>query len=262
MEGTLDGQRVLITGAACGIGAAAAARLAAAGARIAGVDVRPGAGLLCADVSDRAQARAVVDAAVRRLGGLDVLVNNAGIGAPQDAGAFPDDEAHWILQVNFFGAWNMTAAAMPHLLESCGHVVNIVSGLALVDFPFAAAYSASKRALEAYSNILRLEYEGRITVSTVYPGYVPTGIHRRATSLGAGLEGLARPETLDQAASAVARACAGRPERVALTRRSAVEYWFARHLPGLTARVLGRRLRAALAARPRPAFLRFPEVRS
>jgi len=251
---------VVLTGAAGGIGAAAADDLRAHGARVAGIDAAPVEGVLVADVTDAAQVREAMAAAAGGLGGIDVLVNCAGIGVPQDAGDFPDAEARRVVDVNFFGAWNATAAAMPELLASRGHVVNVLSGLAVVDLPFAAAYAASKRALEAYSNALRLEYAGRLTVSLLYPGYVRTAIHRRSVDLGVGLEGVVRAETVGEAAAAVVRCCAGRPRRAALTRRSAFEYWLARHWPRLVERAVAARVRSALATRRRPAFLRFPEV--
>src|SRR5262249_19897880 len=110
--------------------------------------------------------------------------------------------------VNFFDAWNATAAAMPELVAAGGHVVNVLSGLAVVDFPFAAAYSASKRALEAYSNALRIEYAGRVTVTALYPGYVRTAIHRRGAGAWPGRSpgGGPRPPS-------AARARAGRAGR-------------------------------------------------
>ena len=255
-QGRLAGRRIVLTGAAGGIGAAAVERMRAEGARVIGVDLRAGDGLLGADVTDPAQLREAMQAAAGAMGGIDTLVNNAGIGAPQDAGDFPDEEARRILDVNFFGAWNATAAALPYLLRARGHVVDVVSGLALVDLPFAAAYSASKRALDGYANVLRQEYAGRLTVTTVYPGYIRTPIHDRSAELGASLEGLVRAERVEDAAEALVVACVRRPRRLALTRRSAVEYWFARHLPDLVAGVVRRRARAALARRPRPVFLR------
>jgi NAD(P)-dependent dehydrogenase (short-subunit alcohol dehydrogenase family) len=257
----LDGRRIVLTGAAGDFGAAACEELRRCGAAVVGIDARAADGVLRADVTEAAEVREVMAAAGVRLGGIDTLVNCAGIGVPQDAGDFPDADAHRVMEVNFFGAWNATAAAMPLLLASGrGHVVNILSGLALVDFPYAAAYSASKRALDAYSNILRLEYPGRLTVTKLYPGYVRTAIHRRSIELNAGLEGLTRAETLSAAAAAMVRACAVRPRSGALTRRSAFEYWLSRHWPSLVERVLATRVRTALANRPRPTFLRYPEV--
>jgi short-subunit dehydrogenase len=257
----LDGRRIVLTGAAGDIGAAACEALRQRGGAVAGIDARGAGGVLRADVTDAGEIREAMTAAAQRLGGIDTLVNCAGVGLPQDAGDFPDADARRVMDVNFFGAWNATAAAMPQLLaHGRGHVVNVLSGLALVDFPYAAAYSASKRALDAYSNALRLEYAGRLTVTKVYPGYVRTAIHHRSIELNAGLEGLARAETVADAAAGIVRACAARPRSAALTRRSALEYWLSRHWPSLVERVLAARVRTELAGRPRPTFLRYPEV--
>ena len=254
-----DGLRILVTGAAGGIGTASSRLLASRGARVLGLALEAAPGILAADVTDRASVTAAVDAAARQLGGLDVLVNAAGIGLPQDAGDFPDAAARRVMEVNFFGAWNATAAALPHLLEGRGRVVNVASMLACVDLPYAAAYSASKRALDAWSSILRLEYGDRLSVTVVYPGYIRTGIHDLSREMGAGLEGMARAETVEQAAAGILAACTGSAERLALTRRSALELWLARHLPRLVRRAVQERAQRAFQTRPRPAFLR-PEA--
>jgi NAD(P)-dependent dehydrogenase (short-subunit alcohol dehydrogenase family) len=254
----LSGRRIVVTGAAGAIGVAAVARMRREGAVVVGIDLRAADGVVTADVADPAQAREAVSRAAALMGGIDTLVNNAGIGAPQDAGALPDAEARRIVDVNFFGAWNATAAAMPHLLRGRGHVVNVISGLAVVDLPFAAAYTASKCALDGYARVLRQEYHGRITVTNVYPGYIRTPIHDRAVELGTSLDGLVRAERIGDAAEALVVACARRPRRLALTRRSAVELWVARHLPDLVASVVRARARAAWARRPPPRFLRGP----
>lgn len=256
----LDGSRIVLTGAAGGIGAAAVQELRTLGARVVGIDARSADGVLPADVTDAPRVRDAMAQAAELLGGIDILVNCAGIGVPQDAGGFPDEEARRVVEVNLFGTWNATAAAMPELLAARGHVVNVLSGMAVVDLPFGAAYSASKRALEAYSNALRLEYAGRLTVTALYPGYVRTPIHRRSHELGVSLDGVARVETVEQAAAAVVRACRSRRRRLTVTWRSALEFWVARHWPALVGRVVAARTRAMLGSRPTPAFLRYPQV--
>lgn len=227
------GARIVITGAAGGIGRAAAAALRARGARVVGLDLHPeGEEILACDVRDQASVDVAVAAAVERLGGLDVLVNNAGLGIPQSAVAAPDAAALSVLDVNLVGAWRVTAAAMPALRRSRGRVVNVASGLAFVTLPYAPAYCASKRALVAYSDALRLECGEAITVTTVYPGYVRTGIHRAAAERGLSLEGLVPTESLEAAATTIVRAALGRPRRdLATTRRGAVAHAVCRHLP-------------------------------
>ncbi len=190
--------RVLITGAGGGIGSATAAGLREAGCSVVGVGVDE------CDVRSQASVDRAVAAAVAQLGGLDVLINCAGLGTPQSAGARPDADALAVLDVNLVGPWRMTAAALPALLESGGRVVNVASGLAHVTVPFSTAYTISKRGLVAYSDVLRLEYGDRITVTSVYPGYIRTAIHERSTAAGVPLEGAV---PVEQVADAVRTWC-------------------------------------------------------
>lgn len=226
-------RRVIVTGAASGIGAAATAELRARGARVARLDVDAGdADVIACDVRDQASVERAVDEAVERLDGLDVLVNNAGIGTPQSAGRPPDERALSVVDVNMLGPWRVTAAALPALLESRGRVVNVASGLAHLTAPFGTAYCMSKRGLVAYSDALRLEHGDRLTVTTVYPGYIRTPIHDSSAAEGVALEGAVPVERLEDAAHALARAVLGPPARdLATTRRGAIGYALARRLP-------------------------------
>lgn len=259
MTRRLQGRRVLITGAMGGIGVATTEALRKAGADVAGIDFVPGPGIEQADVRDRSAVIGAVARAVARLDGLDILINNAGIGRAQDAGDFPDDEARAVIDTNFFGTWNVTAAALPHLLRSRGHVINVSSGLAVVDVPFAVAYSASKRAVAAYSSALRLEYGDRVTVATVFPGYIRTRIHELAAASGATLDGLVRADTVEGAAAAIVRSCSSRRRSATSSTASAVELWFAGRFPRATEKVLARRYRRWRARRPLPDFVRFQD---
>lgn len=259
MTGSLAGKRVVLTGALGGIGTSARAALTAAGARVMGIDLVAAEGVEAADVTDPDAVQVAMSACAERLGGVDVLVNNAGIGRAQDSGAFPDDESRAVMDVNFFGPWNATAAALPHLLEGRGHVVNVASGLAVVDLPFAAAYSASKRALAAYSAALRIEYRGRITVTTVYPGYIRTAIHDSPAAAGASLEGLVRADTVEGAAAAIVRACVRKPKNITTSRLSTLELWAARRFPKSTEAAIARRVARWKKSHPIPGFVRYPE---
>ncbi|TMD03489.1 MAG: SDR family NAD(P)-dependent oxidoreductase [Chloroflexi bacterium] len=253
----LDTMRVVITGAQGGIGAATTAALRARGAAVCGIDLRGDGEVIAADVRDPEAMRAAIDEAAQRLGGIDVLVNNAGIGTAQDAGAAPDAQARATLEINLLGAWTTTAAAMPHLLRSRGHIVNVASGLAIVAMPYAAAYSASKRGLAAYSDSVRLEYRGRVTVTTVYPGYVRTPIHEGPAAQGVALEGLVNADTVEQAAAALVRACSHRPRELTTSRTTALSLAIARHLPRVVEAVVARRMESARRrGRIEPSFLR------
>ena len=218
--------RVLVTGASAGIGAATSEVLRARGARVMGLDLRAdGDDVLTCDVRDQDAVDAGVAAAVERLGGLDVLVNNAGIGLPQKASEPPGDDALAVLDVNLLGTWRVTGAALEHLRATRGRVVNVASGLAHLSVPFAPAYCASKRGVVAYSDALRLEVGHEVEVTTVYPGYVRTAIHDASRDSGFALEGVVPAEPLDAVARRVARACLDRHVRdLATTRSGTVNY--------------------------------------
>jgi NAD(P)-dependent dehydrogenase (short-subunit alcohol dehydrogenase family) len=226
-------KRVLITGAASGIGAATMAELRSRGAEVVGLDLNASAdGLIACDVRDQASVDAAVREAIERLGGLDVLINNAGVGYAQSAGLAPDPEALALLDVNLIGPWRVTSAALPALREARGRVVNVSSGLAHLALPLVPAYCMSKRGLTAYSDALRLEHGDAITVTTVYPGYVKTPIHDASAADGFGLDGAVPEEPLDHVARVMARAALGRPVRdLATTRRGTVNYALLRAAP-------------------------------
>jgi NAD(P)-dependent dehydrogenase (short-subunit alcohol dehydrogenase family) len=225
--------RVIITGAASGIGAATADALRAKGAHVVGLDINGSGEIVACDVRDQESAERAVAEAIERLGGgVDVLINNAGVGFAQSAGAPPDDQALSVLDVNLIGPWRMTAAALPALREARGRVVNVASGLAHLTVPFAPAYCMSKRGLVAYSDALRVEHGDAITVTTVYPGYIKTPIHDSSDEDGFALDGLVPEERLADAAATLVRATLGPPARdLATTRRGAVGYALARRAP-------------------------------
>jgi NAD(P)-dependent dehydrogenase (short-subunit alcohol dehydrogenase family) len=188
--------------------------------------------VIACDVRDQAAVDGAVAEAIERLGGLDVMINNAGVGQPQSAGAPPDEAALAVIDVNMIGPWRVTSAALPALRESRGRVVNVASGLAHLALPFAPAYCMSKRGLVAYSDSLRLEHGDAITVTTVYPGYIKTRIHEASQAEGIGLENAVPAESLEDAARTLARAALGPPARdLATTRRAAIEYALARRAP-------------------------------
>jgi NAD(P)-dependent dehydrogenase (short-subunit alcohol dehydrogenase family) len=240
-------KRVLITGAASGIGAAAAEQMRAQGARVVGLDLEadPERDIIACDVTDADAVERAVAEAVERLGGLDVVVNNAGLGIPQSAGVAPDPDALRLIDVNVIAPWRVTAAALPALIESPdrGRVVNVSSGLAFLTVPFATAYTISKRGIVAYSDALRLEYGDQIDVTTVYPGYIKTPIHAASEADGFALDGVVPEERLEDAAATLTRAALGRRalRDVATTRRGGVEYAFLRRVPrrGVESATLG-----------------------
>jgi NAD(P)-dependent dehydrogenase (short-subunit alcohol dehydrogenase family) len=224
--------RVVITGAAGGIGAATAGELRRQGARVVGLDLVASDDVLACDVRDQESVDAAVAEAVTRLGGLDAVVNNAGIGLPQRATVAPGPDAQAVLDVNLLGPWRVTAAALPALRESRGRVVNVASGLSFLSVPFAPAYCMSKRGLVAYSDALRLEVGHEVHVTTVYPGYVRTPIHDASAEQGISLDGMVPEEDLAEVARTLARAVLGAPVRdLATTRLGTAQYTALRAVP-------------------------------
>jgi NAD(P)-dependent dehydrogenase (short-subunit alcohol dehydrogenase family) len=176
-----DGAVAIVTGGASGIGAAAAALLAQRGARVAVLD-RDTAGVpveyfstVC-DVTDSAQVDAAVAAVVDHYGSLDIVINNAGIGAAGDVSANGDDVWHRVLDVNVVGIARVTRAALPHLRASSrAAIVNTSSVVAAVGVPNRALYSASKGAVSALTLGMAADHvrEG-IRVNAVTPGTADT----------------------------------------------------------------------------------------
>ncbi|MEE1670177.1 SDR family oxidoreductase [Streptomyces sp. WAC07094] len=176
-----EGLKALVTGGASGIGRATAELLAVRGAEVAVLDLDPSSvdkPLLAhrADVTDDASVRAALSAAVTDLGGLDVLINNAGIGA-QGTVEDNDDEQWWrVLDVNVLGMVRTTRAALPHLRESAhAAIVNTCSIAATAGLPQRALYSASKGAVLSLTLAMAADHvrEG-IRVNCVNPGTVDT----------------------------------------------------------------------------------------
>ncbi|TDC67595.1 SDR family NAD(P)-dependent oxidoreductase [Actinomadura sp. GC306] len=240
------GLRVLVTGASGTFGRAISARLTGLGARVVGLDAAPRPDdpveVIACDLTDDAAVPAAVAAAIERLGGLDVLVNNAGIGGPAPAELPPGEEVRRQLDVNLLGTWRVTAACVDALVESRGRVVMLSSRMAVMQLPLAAAYGASKRALVAYADALRMELGTHVGVTCVYPSAVRSPIHDSTAAAGLSLEGMSKYEPLDGVVDAVLRAALSRRPRrdVPTTRRGAVEFFLARHVPALTDRIVAR----------------------
>lgn len=179
MSNEFEGIVSLVTGGASGIGAAIADRLAAGGANVAVLDINPAGsphfGIEC-NVADDASVRAAVDAVVQQFGQLDVVVNNAGIGAQGDISA--NDDAEWlrVLDINVVGIARVSRAALPHLRKSpAAAIVNICSIAATAGLPQRALYSASKGAVLSLTLAMAADHirEG-IRVNCVNPGTVDT----------------------------------------------------------------------------------------
>ncbi|MFD8424832.1 SDR family NAD(P)-dependent oxidoreductase [Streptomyces sp. NPDC059466] len=181
MTADFEGLKALVTGGASGIGRATAELLAARGAQVAVLDLdlsqveKPLLGHR-ADVTDDTSVRRAVAAAAQDLGGLDVLVNNAGIGAQGTVEDNDDTEWHRVLDVNVLGMVRTTRAALPHLRESAhAAIVNTCSIAATAGLPQRAVYSASKGAVLSLTLAMAADHlrEG-IRVNCVNPGTADT----------------------------------------------------------------------------------------
>ncbi|MGW7341408.1 SDR family NAD(P)-dependent oxidoreductase [Streptomyces sp. NPDC054808] len=181
MKTDLDGLSALVTGGASGIGLATARLLSTRGARVAVLDLDPGAVPapllgLTADVTDDHSVREAVERAAGEFGGIDILVNNAGIGAAGTVADNPDEQWHRVLDVNVLGIVRTTRAALPHLrVSDRASVVNTCSIAATAGLPQRALYSASKGAVLSLTLAMAADHvrEG-IRVNCVNPGTVDT----------------------------------------------------------------------------------------
>lgn len=217
MNREYDGVVAAVTGGGAGIGRAIVAELLARGAVVAALDldvssVPDGAAGIVCDVTNRSSVAAAVAGVVDQLGGLDVLVNNAGISAVGTVEDVADEDWHHVLDVNVVGMARVSAAALPHLRRSRhAAIVNLCSIGALNGLPQRVAYNASKGAVLALTYAMATDHvaEG-IRVNCVSPGTVHTGFVDRM------LERFADPAS--EKAALDARQATGRmvtPEEVA-----------------------------------------------
>ncbi len=202
-----SGKRIIITGSSKGIGRETAAFFADKGANVVingrdesalhetqdkllkhGLQVEAVAG----DVSDPESARRVVADAASRLGGLDVLINNAGIAT---RGRFEDTRPEvWerVISTNLFGAVYMTQAALPYIRASKGSILFVSSLVALWGFPLVSSYSASKMALNGIIESLRSELNGtEVHIGVVYVGFAQNDEQKRILAADGSSTGLA-----------------------------------------------------------------------
>jgi NADP-dependent 3-hydroxy acid dehydrogenase YdfG len=197
---------VVITGASSGIGAEAAVMLAGAGAKVvlaarradrleALVDKIRAAGgeakAVQADVTDAAAMKALAKEAVDAFGRLDVWVNNAGVMPLSPVAQCRTEEWEWMVDVNVKGVLNGVAAAYPGMLEQgSGHFINVSSVAGHVVFPGAAVYCATKFAVRAFGEGIRMESKGKVRVTNISPGAVRTELadHIAVPEVKAGMK--------------------------------------------------------------------------
>lgn len=258
----VQGAVIVITGVSRGLGRATAIKLKERGATVIGLDMTAGDirdeidDFHVLNLCDRARIDTVTKDILARFGDIDILINNAGVLTLETGDADVNDSARYAMDVNLFGAWQLTAGLLPSLLRRHGRVINVASMFALVNVPYIAAYAASKRALFAYSDILRANYRGRLHVTTVFPGFIDTAIHRPASGIGLSVKRLVNfvlsgrtvfsmEEPLDRAAAGLVAACERRAVRNrGLTPFGSLTMYCARWLPSVVDWVVAARLAA------------------
>ena len=229
---SLEGRRVLITGAARGIGAALAQRLHERGARVAVAGLEEdllaqvaarcgGAPYARCDVADRAQVEAAVEETVGALGGLDVVVANAGIAAQLPLVGGDVEVMEHTLAVNVLGVYYTLRAAGPHISHPRGYALPIASVAAAIHLPMLGAYSASKAAVEAIGNTMRIELRpSGARAGVAYFAELETDMTSRgfgteaAAKLMSGVPGLSRVAPLHVGIDALERGIARRSPRI------------------------------------------------
>lgn len=178
--------RILITGAARGIGAETARLLSARGDRVALLDRRPsvtelagelGGVALVSDVGDSAAVDAAVAGAVTALGGLDGVFANAGVGNLKPLHRYTDDEFDLLVRVNLTGTFNVLRATIPHLVDGGGSVVTMASVSGVRPTRGEGPYSAAKAAVIALTMSTALEYGPTVRANCVSPGFVRTPLN-------------------------------------------------------------------------------------
>jgi NAD(P)-dependent dehydrogenase (short-subunit alcohol dehydrogenase family) len=185
----VHGQVVLVTGAARGIGAESARRLAAKGARVSLVGLEPEelertaaacgpeAAWFEADVTDVGALEAAVAGTVERFGGIDHVVANAGVAPTGTVRRIDPASFDRTIEVNLLGVWRTVRACLPHVIERRGYVLVVASVAAAVHGPGMAAYAASKAGAEAFADALRVELDHLgVKVGVGYFSWIATDI--------------------------------------------------------------------------------------
>lgn len=210
-----QGRIAVVTGAARGIGAAIAARLAAEGAKVLLTDINPevsataaaigGAGFVT-DIGAAGAGEAVMKAALDTYGRIDVLVNNAGIGGSRSLEESDDAIIDRFIDINLKAVLRVTRAALPHLARPGGAIVNIASTFGLAGYPGTTAYAVAKAGVAHFTRQLAAEVgpEG-IRVNAIAPGVIETAMTRNHLTKPYYVKAIVEPTPLRRA---------GQPEEI------------------------------------------------
>ena len=253
-------QVVIVTGASSGIGRSVALAFGAAGARVALV-ARSADALealaeemrqqghdslaLPGDVTDRRQVSAIVAAIIERWGRIDVLVNNAGIGAHGPFWWTPYEDFERIIRVNLFGVACCTSAVLPHMIrQRSGKIVNVSSMIGKRAYPGNAAYCASKFALEGFAESLRTEVRRHgIDVIQVCPGLTDTSFFDHLLQTGGHGKPARSGMSPDRVADLLLEATRSSRREIVISVRGKVLVLFDKLLPSVLDRLLVTRFR-------------------
>ncbi len=221
---------VVVTGAASGIGEALADDLAARGARLVLCDidgarlqaVRAALGLpperavvQIVDVADESALRALAERVAAEMGGADVVINNAGVSLSSSIEGMAMSDAHWLMNINFWGVVHGCRAFLPQLrTKAQARLVNVSSIFAMVSMPTQGLYNASKAAVRGFSDALRLELsDSPVGVLCVHPGGIRTRIAEQARIGDIALTEMSAEEMRTHFATEVARTSAAEAAR-------------------------------------------------
>jgi short-subunit dehydrogenase len=261
----IGGRRIILTGASEGIGRALALGLAAQKARLVlaardasrletlARECRAAGGEAHAvptDVANAQDCEWLIAEAMRALGGIDVLVNNAGITMWSRFDALTDlDVFERLLEVNYLAPVRLTSLALPHLKESRGLMVAVASLAGLTGVPERTAYAGSKHALVGFCDSLRIELAGSgVDVCVVAPDFVVTETHKRAMGpdgqpLGHSPMQQAKIMTAAQCAARIVRGIDRRERLVLMTARGRLGRWLKLIAPSMIDRIAARAIR-------------------
>jgi NAD(P)-dependent dehydrogenase (short-subunit alcohol dehydrogenase family) len=268
MRRSFAGATVVVSGAGGGLGRALALRFARGGARIVALDRDTGAikalaselaqagfdalALSC-DVTDASACQAAIAAAAARFGRIDVLVNNAGISHRSAFAATETAVLRRVVEVNLFGAINLTRPALPALRQARGLIVAVSSVAGYTPLIARTGYAASKHALHGFFESLRTELApDGVDVMMVCPSFIATDIEKNALGPGGGAATHAqvvvgRRLQPDDVADRVFRG-AERSNRLLLIGRTArAAWWVSRLAPSLYERIMARKLQGEMA---------------
>lgn len=187
----LRGKRVVVTGGASGIGAATVARFLEEGAAVAVLDrdergnhaIKKSlpnlAGVFRADVANLGEVQNAIAESVKALGGLDVVINNAGISIRHNFLEITPEEWQRVLSVNLTGVFHVAQTAARHMMAHSGGVIlNTASTNGIMGYPFYADYNATKAGVIELTRSMALELAPKVRVNAVAPGYVLTPMQR------------------------------------------------------------------------------------